>query len=549
MNTAGRAKLWLAVCLLLVSFVPGIYYMRVGIGFRDEAYQILNTLDWYNSPLAPLTGFFGSFLSHFTTDILAFRWLAMSLVWAATLVSGFYLYRRSGNAVASLLITASAIWMSGFNHLKGFMFGWDSFTTITLTAVIISFLEYIRTQKRGWLLFAAILSALCTLCRIPNVVCIFIICIAILVNARLRDITFKKACADSFLYLITALALITLILKLMYGSFSDYQIAVSENMLEEHFWKYLVVAYIYSFTNWLFVYIGVFSALFIFIKNFVTDAHLKSWVKVSCFLFISCVYFTYAYFEHDIVYGLNYITAALTLFGCLFILLRKTRQSTFIGFLLLLFFLIPTAGSNTGLIKIMTFSAIPLLFIYLKDRWNNAATLTYLLVILVYSGLSAYRKMLDNFEDAGMGCMSAVVDRGPMKGILTTPDMAEMINSAIGDVQPYLHRQYKVKVLGRGFDRFGWELTFSDRNAPLRHCWTEDTVMFAVGGYRHYIENISDSAEPVLVFWAENINYKAIKDYARREDDCWEKVLLSKKLTKIPSTSAGYTLFTNTPLP
>lgn len=168
-------KVWLSVCLLLLSFIPGFYYMRIGVDFCDESYQIINACDYLNTPLAPLTAYASHWLTGFTVNILDFRYFSFFLIYGSILCAGGFLYSRTKNISVSLIVTAAAIFMTGLSEYKGWLYGWDSFSYCSMTLVCIAVLSYILNTNLKWLIITAFLAAIATLCRVPNIVCIFII--------------------------------------------------------------------------------------------------------------------------------------------------------------------------------------------------------------------------------------------------------------------------------------------------------------------------------------------------------------------------------------
>lgn len=160
---------WVSFILLILSFLPGLYYMQIGVDLSDEPYQILNACDWKNTPLAPLTAFLSHFLTLSTVNVLSFRCLALALIYTSILCAGAFLYANTRKLKISINATAFAIWLTGFSHMKGWLYGWDSFSYASLTFVGITLLGYVKHPSRKWFVLTVVASCICVLCRLPNV--------------------------------------------------------------------------------------------------------------------------------------------------------------------------------------------------------------------------------------------------------------------------------------------------------------------------------------------------------------------------------------------
>ena len=69
---AGRiARVALAVAIILAAALPGFCLAHYGINPTDEPYQMLNAMDYRNSPLSALT----SYLCGLFGEAVGFRWL------------------------------------------------------------------------------------------------------------------------------------------------------------------------------------------------------------------------------------------------------------------------------------------------------------------------------------------------------------------------------------------------------------------------------------------------------------------------------------------
>lgn len=135
-----------------------------------------------------------------------------------------------------------------------------------------------------------------------------------------------------------------------------------------------------------------------------------------------------------------------------------------------------------------------------------------------------------------------------MSGLRTSHEMGQIIQSVTDDIAPYKAAKYKVKVLGRGFERFGWELTFGDRNPGLRHWWSIDRAKVDVPGYKEYIRQVANDSVRTVVLWSEEINERAAAKLKEVNYTYWEKDTLRKYMTELPTSSQAYQLYTNVPL-
>lgn len=177
---------------LLVAVIPGILLAPYSINFFDEPYQILNAYDWKNAVYSPLS----AFLAHFWGCIsdwryLSFRYLHLILIFMSVFISSIYYLKHCRNK-SSLIVVAcfSLYFATGFKSDLN-LYGWDSWTILFITILLVCFLSFFRNPSFGKILLLSFISSIAILSRIPNA-SLPVILSGLLIFAPYRRLVSKK---------------------------------------------------------------------------------------------------------------------------------------------------------------------------------------------------------------------------------------------------------------------------------------------------------------------------------------------------------------------
>lgn len=199
------------------------------------------------------------------------------------------------------------------------------------------------------------------------------------------------------------------------------------------------------------------------------------------------------------------------------------------------------AGSNTGFIKMLTFALMPLLYVYLSGRIQTAYALLLAGNLVVFTVTQIHYRPSFGYEDAGMALATAQINSGPQRGLRTSIQKAAMIEAIHRDLAPYAAQGYRIKVLGRNFDRFGWELEYGDINPVLRHIWTP--IDSAIPGYPEYVSGIASGKGKTVVLWLADLKPEDTLYVPSECPDVWETDILDAHMKRCPVSGPGYRLY------
>ena len=220
------------LCVLLLATIVFSYYLRkYGLNLADESYQVLNSSDYLQSPLAPLTAYLDSITNKFCGyNLLKMRYIAWTYNILAILLAGAFLYCKTKRKNFTIVTCAAIVFLSAIDEQFS-LIGWDRQTTLFLTIITLQLLSLGKHHAITEILFLALTSALLILCRVPNIA---IIPIAIIVILFQNPYPLKLRITFSTLYIATTITIVFLALTVMYGGISSYIGYFRANILSNH---------------------------------------------------------------------------------------------------------------------------------------------------------------------------------------------------------------------------------------------------------------------------------------------------------------------------
>lgn len=223
-------RLSLAVIIAAVCLLPAVLLAPRGICRFDEPYQMLNTLDWRGTALAPLSALCGAAYASLTGGTyLAFRYFALGCAALSIIAGAWWMWRRTGRYRASLGVGAFCLFMGVTNRSFMIWYGWDSLTVLTVALSGLLLLDALRRQTLWRLGLLGLLTAVAFLVRVPNIALLAVVTGAMAIYAprgrRLRPAIF---------YICMTLAFSILGLSFLYGSPMEWLRILISSPVPEH---------------------------------------------------------------------------------------------------------------------------------------------------------------------------------------------------------------------------------------------------------------------------------------------------------------------------
>lgn len=482
---------------------------KFGIFFGDEPYQILNSMDFRTTPLAPLSCYLGGIYGNITNwSWLSFRYLGFALNVISILIGGFYMLWRTRDLVKTIAVVDLAVIFSGLFQTADALYGWDRWTIMSLMLTLVSFLFYLKLRVRWLLVVLGGFTAVAGLCRLPNYVAIVAVIIILMLSRRDE---WTERLKSSLIYSVSVCVFSALLLSALYGSLSPYISSFSDNMMGAHGLKALMSGYL-SVLPVLICYIMVIWSGY---HLFSVSSKYKRGKRVVVFFSVIIVLYVFYYAllldRHDgLLTNVLYYKNALifVLIGAGIIWRAKggflCDQTDLLSlFAVALIAVVPSVGSNGGFIKIMALPVLPVAISFLIPYLNaktNIFAATTALALLLYSWNGSRNA---TFSDVGIKDATCVLDYGVLSGMRTSQGNGDKLCRVIGDVAPRQCNGDKIIVLRRG-DEYIWEYVFGSRNPHIRHEWSVRDHYNNDGFTDKFIAEVTACQQPItLLSWAD----------------------------------------------
>ncbi|MDE7145630.1 MAG: hypothetical protein K2O30_05725, partial [Duncaniella sp.] len=159
---------------------------------------------------------------------------------------------------------------------------------------------------------------------------------------------------------------------------------------------------------------------------------------------------------------------------------------------MILFVCIGAVGSNTGLVKFVSWALIPitlgLLLKYLSSRVISLYALVFgvplVVTLMLYSRVEA-------FAESGLRDTTFKIESGKAAGLYTTAERKQIIDD-VNNCMSSLPKDCALEVLGESTSRFGYEYLFGSRGEYAMHEWS-DLPLFDDEGYLSWVQSKLDN--------------------------------------------------------
>lgn len=357
----------LPVVFIIAGLLLPLSLLFFDIPQRDEAYQMLATLDYQHSPLAPLAYFNGHlWMLLFGDNVLSLRILNLLCHAVAIAIGCFIFFRHTGNRTISaalfmMLCSGSQVWAM---HIYNWDTGCYPFAMLCLAAAM----TYWRKPSVKHLAFLGLMSAGFTLSRLPSGVIIPALCV--MIGCRLKSQP-KHAVAGIVVYLATLVTASLLLLLLIFGGCPGIEEAFRpENIITGHglsdVSRYIERVRVITPTLIIQSAVAVMWIIYAWVMLYLRR-HRIFWLSLMAISLLATICFFYWLLPTRTSYGLMF----LPLIGAwLYPMLSKLRVSgrfgkpTAEGWILLIFCIAPIIGSDGFQERFMLLPVLPVVLTF-----------------------------------------------------------------------------------------------------------------------------------------------------------------------------------------
>lgn len=440
---------------LFYSFVLVFY----GIDFTDTFYHLNSFKDFELSSLTGLTSLIGIFwMKLFGNNLLSFRILNLLLINFAVIIPFLFFVPKAEKTKSYIFLGSSIVLLASLNAN---IFNYDTVTLFFLSFASIWIIKYYQTGKKSYLLTYGFFSALLILARFPNIV---ILPLSIILLLIIEYQKYKKVKKDFlikfgkviFLYFFICTIVLVLASFLMYGNINGLFPRVSNSISsigKHHSLKTMIWRYSSHFVQ-IFQYIAVIALLVYFgvkernfPKKYKYFIHFLIYILISLFLMLGIKIIDYnlnlSLFYSALCYALiiNYL--------CFYF---KRHENDFITFPLILFgfSIIPSMGSNTGLLKTSLFLLcyFPFLFLFIKRNRLLYHKIIYKMIFLLVV-FSVYTRITNIYEDSSLNNLNCELKYKLIRYIHTTKERCYFIEEVLSDILIEKNKNHPILLYGR----------------------------------------------------------------------------------------------------
>lgn len=397
-------RLILSSLLAIAGVVVPFWLMHHGINYQDEPYQMLNALEWAETPVAPLSALAGWLWSKaFGFTLLAFRSFAVICTLLSVALAAAVLYRRTHRLDYTLAAFGAGALALAWVPSKCYLYGWDSLSILLVTAVMVAIAAYMR--RPSWIRACGLgfLAALATLSRLPDAAVMLPALAAIIVsgNARKR----LTVCIGTY-----AIVLIFCICAI-YGTPGAYFTSLSENMISGHDLAYIMQGYQRTLSATLhFTLLAGGIVMFFRILS-----SLGAFV-IACIVLLSGLVFP----PYPLATVANFLSLGCLLAFSAYCTVSGKKQSNILVAVVLVTAFCATVGSDMGFEKVITVQAVILLIAEAPDRVRRSLMLAAATMFVIVLRVEVPRQRERTFEDKGYGYTATQVTVSPFRGVYTT---------------------------------------------------------------------------------------------------------------------------------
>ena len=458
-----------SVLFLLLGVSIPFFLMRYSINFSDEPYQILNAMDYSQSPSTIFSAYIYNILGNcFGFELLQMRTMMAIISIATIVIPLIYFYWKRNNVWETMFVGGIALVLLSAVQQRSTLVGWDILSNLFLSASTVIMLIYIERNKSMVILaLLGVLVAMATMSRIPNIMLLPIALVTILIDKK-----YTNKVRDIIVFFSSVSISVLVIIYWIYGDVNSYIYAWNEwGYTENHNILNLLDMYVSDSISLVCIVgliVMVYLSLYIITQyDAIKFLHRRKYIVVIIWLlfFIKLLY-RYEY--------INILTNSL--YNSIYLLMLmyvwcKNRinigNSTDNKILLILFMcsLVSAIGSDTGCFKIANVTSMVFLlpkFLPIASKTANNTIAIVVVSILIYFPCNKAREL---FRDEGLVQSTVKLNLPYISGIYTTPANSEILK----EVYEAEKRSSAQDVLFVGFGRQIFEYILDCRANYAHH--------------------------------------------------------------------------------
>jgi len=436
-----------ATVVLALSLILPYLFLPFGVDFTDTPYHLVKSHHYLSYPMTVLSyHLIGKWQEWTGGPILLNRFAVLFFMQ----LSGFLLIRLPLRQNCKLtrylaLITLNVL-LSLFPVTT--LLGYDTVSTVLIVGTFCALYSY---EKRGfsvgYLILSALFSVLAVFSRLPNLVMLPAVVLWLAILAYSRCMERKRALISLALFITSFVCLSLLVFYYYYSSFG-FVLRNYRNEPGGHGFYTLLQNYFIGVLKCI-SWIGVLTLVYMGFSemNKYKKANYIIYLSGSC-VFAGILFLLLVTENKPYNFELTYLLIglfAILILSAAYPVLRSgvlvTRENGFF-FLIGLFFLIPIAGSQSGLFKANVIFFIPFLIRLFWTRFSQPVKCTFLSVMMAVLLYLPVQRMRFQYEDRGILRTQAKVEHPALWGIRTTAARKVYLESVMSDLKalrgPYI---------------------------------------------------------------------------------------------------------------
>ncbi len=471
-SVASRRQVLVAWLGLIFAVAVTVMTLHRYVRDADEAYQMLNAQDWRNAPFAPLSAYIG----HLWGAVFGFGWvqmrvLSMILNLATIGFGGYFCYRIVRNLPRAIWLTAGAVVLYALTNDHEQKYDWDTFATLSATAVAVLLLCYGRRPRLWLMAVTGVTVAAGIMMRMPSAAIFFVPVVAIFLY---KNDTGVSRWAALGVYVTAVAAGLLIMICALYGTPARLIATFKANAIAAHSSAYLVQIFLHS-SRIITEYVVLLAAAFFVIykcRNLRGDTALGlGGVMIVVLLFASYVVrYTSGLYDYPYT-GLMIYTL---MFG-IFLNYKSLRSGMAPDmFILLISGVAVVVGSNCGFNRMIVYPFMPIVAGYILTCWPLWARkaqgicfagFTIAMLMLPVANLRVFFEVNYNFA-------AVEYDGGKTRGAYFDRTDVRWFDEVVPVIEHYKNLPgYQVNVMSEYVDGFLVEFLTDTRNPITRHDW------------------------------------------------------------------------------
>lgn len=508
---------------------------------RDECYQALCVLNYKRSPLAPLSFFNGyMWLKFFGVTVLNLRILNLLCHLVAIGLGCWLFFRRTADKLWAAVVfmtlgTASQVWAM---HI----YNWDTGCYPFAMLCLVASLAFWRNPSWSRLSLLAVCAALFGLSRLPCIVCIPLLAVAVAVRYRGSSVSM---CMRTLAFLALSLVVSVLCLLIIYGGPSGVAQAFSpDNIITGHgvndIERYLVRIKVIT------PQLAVLSILpLMFMSAAFVMANLRRHRRAIAlvlavgveamllFLFFLVPVHTFfcLLFLPGVFLWLWPVMHRLPATGCF-------CSPGYTGWLTLLFIVVPIIGSDGFQERFMVLPTIPVLAAVCYPQLKRYIRWFFVYALLGASSMLFVKEVY--YISLGMELVGDEVPR--LKGVVVDSLASEALREQASVLKELRGQGKRVMIVGD--NRYpGSFIHDLDMVADL-HIFHRDDFEHDIPVYREWLPE----ADALMVFYPVYYSMDAItSDVNQNDNDEFERYVISAGFEKSPVAYPNFVMYYRRP--